>query len=165
MLFNLTLFFRHKAGWWHSSSSLVYVQGPPSLCPTCFPAEEQQTCLSFRAEGKTLQYHRVLTNYTITQGCRAEQTGRAQCTGTPTTGFKTGTLALQKQRKKPNKQKKEKHHNRKWEKGRDRTRIGGSFCFYLHIRQCHLFPTEQRTREVLHMRIQEGKEGKDRDTA
>lgn len=85
--------------------------------------------------------------------------------GTPTSGFKTGTLALKIKLKKKIIKRKRKisHHNSKWEKGRDRTRIF-SF-FYLRIQQCHLFPTGQRTREVLHMRIQEGKEGKDRDTA
>lgn len=81
--------------------------------------------------------------------------------GTPTTGFKTGTLALQTKNKG---KRKISHHNRMGE-GRDRTRMGRFVLFYLRIQQCHLFPTGQRTREVLHMRIQEGKEGKDRDTA
>lgn len=101
MLFSLTLFFRHKAGWWHSSPSSSQPQ-----CPTCFPVEEQQTRLSFRAEGKTLQYHRVPTNYTITQGCRAEQTGWGQCTGTPTTGFKAHWHCKNKQKNQPNKKRK-----------------------------------------------------------
>ena len=51
--------------------------------------------------------------------------------GTPTTGFKTGTLALQKQTNKKPKQKKENTTSQQ-EVGeeRDRTRIGGFFFVF-----------------------------------
>lgn len=69
--------------------------------------KEQQTHLSFRAKGKTLWECCVLTNNTITEGHRAV-TGRGQCMGTPITGSKTGTLALQEKKKKN--KKKGKYH-------------------------------------------------------
>lgn len=88
--------------------------------------------------------------------------------GTPTSGFKTGTLALKIKLKKKN-NKKEKENitpQQQVGEGKGQNQDGRNFFFfYLRIQQCHLFPTGQRTREVLHMRIQEGKEGKDRDTA
>lgn len=81
--------------------------------------------------------------------------------GTPPPGFKTGTLALQ------NNNGEGKYHTTTGSGRREGTEPGWEnfLLFYLRIQQCHLFPTGQRTREVLHMRIQEGKEGKDRDTA
>lgn len=53
--------------------------------------------------------------------------------GTPTSGFKTGTLALKIKLKKKIIKRKRKisHHNSKWEKGRDRTRMEGIFFFLL----------------------------------
>lgn len=54
--------------------------------------------------------------------------------GTPTTGFKTGTLALQKQTNKKPKQKKENTTSQQEVgEGRDRIRIGGFFFVFTYI--------------------------------
>lgn len=122
--------------------------------PICFPAEEQQTRLPFRAEGKTLP------NYTGTQGHKVSRVGTTH--GKPPAGFKQAHRHCKKHRGKG------KYHSTRGSGRREGTEPGWQdfyFLFYLRIQQCHLFPTGQRTREVLHVRIQEGKEGKDRDTA
>lgn len=55
--------------------------------------------------------------------------------GTPTSGFKTGTLALKIKLKKKIIKRKRKisHHNSKWKKGRDRTRMEGFFLFFTYV--------------------------------
>lgn len=120
--------------------------------PICFPVEEQQTSLLQSRGENPDKLHR----HTGSQS----KVGRVGTThGKPPTGFKTGTA----------KNIKEKENITPREEaggGKGQNQDGRIFTFfYLRIQQCHLFPTGQRTREVLHVRIQEGKEGKDRDTA